>query len=82
MAQRKNPGIPVFTRELNEVVVTATRETKESWSNVAVPVTVISQKPSNRPLLLRLDIIQEQAGLFITQWLWRRCYECRNLIMH
>ena len=48
MAQRKTQD-SVFTRELNEVVVTATRNERK-LGNVAVPVTVISQKPSNRPL--------------------------------
>lgn len=65
MAQRKTQD-SVFTRELNEVVVTATRNERK-LGNVAVPVTVISQKTIQQAASLRLkDIIQEQAGLFIT----------------
>ncbi len=65
MAQR-NTQDSVFTRELNEVVVTATRNERK-LGNVAVPVTVISQKTIQQAASLRLkDIIQEQAGLFIT----------------
>lgn len=56
----------IFRKELNEVVVTATRNERK-LGNVAVPVTVISQKTIQQAASLRLkDIIQEQAGLFIT----------------
>ena len=49
-----------------EVVVTATRSERK-LSNVAVPTTIISQKNIQRAGSLRLtDILQEQAGLFLT----------------
>ena len=51
---------------LDEIVVTATR-TERKLSNVAVPVSVISSKTIAQAGSLRLkDILQEQAGLFIT----------------
>lgn len=56
----------VFRKELNEVVVTATRNERK-LSNVAVPVTIINKKTIQQAASLRLkDILQEQAGLFIT----------------
>lgn len=51
---------------LNEVVVTATR-TERKLGNVAVPVSVISQKNIQQAGSLRLnDILNEQAGLYLT----------------
>lgn len=51
---------------LDEVVVTATRNERK-LSNVAVPVSIISQKTIQRAGSLRLrDILQEQTGLFMT----------------
>ncbi len=51
---------------LDEVVVTATRNERK-LGNVAVPVSVISQKTIQRAGSLRLrDILQEQTGLFLT----------------
>ena len=50
----------------NEIVVTATR-TERKISNVAVPVSIISQKRIQQAGSLRLnDILQEQTGLFMT----------------
>jgi outer membrane receptor for ferrienterochelin and colicins len=52
--------------ELDEVVVTATKSERK-LSNVAVPVKVISQKTIQQSGSLRLNnILQEQAGLYIT----------------
>jgi len=51
---------------MNEVIVTSTR-TASKLGNVAVPVQVISQKTIKQSGSLRLkDILQEQAGLSIT----------------
>ena len=51
---------------LNEVVVTATR-TERKLGNVAVPVSIISQKNIRQAASLRLnDILNEQTGIFIT----------------
>ena len=51
---------------LNEIVVTATR-TERKLGNVAVPVTIISEKNIKQAASLRLnDILNEQAGLFLT----------------
>ena len=56
----------IFRKSLQEVVVTATRNERK-LGNVAVPVTVIHQKTIQQAASLRLrDILQEQAGLFIT----------------
>ncbi|MBS1563395.1 MAG: TonB-dependent receptor [Bacteroidetes bacterium] len=56
----------VRARELEEAVVTATRGERR-LGNVAVPVTVISQKTIRQSGSLRLnDILAEQAGLFIS----------------
>ncbi len=56
----------IFSKEIQEVVVTATRNERK-LSNVAVPTTVISQKNIQQAGSLRLkDILQEQTGLFIT----------------
>lgn len=53
-------------KELEEVVVTATR-TERKLSNVAVPVTVVNQKTIQQSGSLRLNnILQEQPGLYIT----------------
>ncbi len=50
----------------NEVVVTATK-TERKLSNVAVPVSIISQKKIQQAGSLRLnDILQEQTGIFLT----------------
>ena len=50
----------------NEIIVTATR-TEKKLGNVAVPVTLISSKQIAQAGSVRLaDILQEQAGLFIT----------------
>lgn len=52
--------------ELDEVVVTATKSERK-LSNVAVPVKLVSQKTILQSGSLRLNnILQEQAGLFIT----------------
>ena len=59
-------GDTLFNRTLDELVVTATR-TERKLGNVAVPVRIISQQAIQRAGSLRLkDILQEQAGLYIT----------------
>ncbi len=51
---------------LEEIVVTSTR-TETKLGNVAVPVSIINQKTIQQSGALRLkDILQEQAGLYIT----------------
>ena len=53
-------------RELQEVVVTATRQERR-LGNVAVPVTLIQQQQIRQAGSLRLrDILQEQSGLVMT----------------
>lgn len=53
-------------KQLDEVVVTATR-TERKLGNVAVPVTLITQKQIQQAGSLRLkDILQETTGMFIT----------------
>lgn len=60
----KTDSVPA--NELDEVVVTATRNERK-LSNVAVPVKIISQKTIQQSGALRLNaILQEQTGLFIT----------------
>ncbi len=57
-------SLPV--RQMDEVVITATR-TERKLSNVAVPVRIIDQKTIKQSGSLRLkDILQEQAGLYLT----------------
>lgn len=52
--------------ELDEVVVTATKSERK-LANVAVPVKIITQKTIQQSGSLRLNnILQEQAGLYIT----------------
>jgi outer membrane receptor for ferrienterochelin and colicins len=52
--------------QMDELVVTATR-TERKLGNVAVPVHIINQKAIQQAGSSRLkDILQEQAGLFIT----------------
>jgi outer membrane receptor for ferrienterochelin and colicins len=56
-----------FDRQLEEVVVTATRSERK-LSSVTVPTTIIPQKVIRQSGSLRLnDILGEQTGLFITQ---------------
>lgn len=56
----------LFNKTLDEVVITATR-TERKLGNVAVPVSIISQKTIQQAGSQRLkDILQEQPGLFIT----------------
>lgn len=56
----------LFSKELSEVVVTATR-TERKLGNVAVPVSIINQQTIRQAGTQRLkDILQEQSGLFIT----------------
>lgn len=51
---------------LDEIVITATR-TERKLGNVAVPVRIINQKTIQQAGSLRLrDILQEQAGLYLT----------------
>lgn len=65
-AQQQQLADSSFSKELDEVVVTATR-TQRKLGNVAVPVTVISQKTIQQAASVRLkDILQEQPGLIIT----------------
>jgi len=60
------PADSLTAKELDEAVVTATRSERRV-GNVAVPVTVISQKAIRQSGSLRLnDILSEQPGLFIT----------------
>jgi outer membrane receptor for ferrienterochelin and colicins len=55
-----------FLKSLSEIVVTATR-TERKLGNVAVPVSIISNKAIKLSGSLRLnDILQEQTGLYIT----------------
>jgi outer membrane receptor for ferrienterochelin and colicins len=64
-AQEKNAD-SVFNKDLDEVVVTATRSERK-LGNVAVPVTIIKQKTIQQSGSVRLhDILAEQSGLFIT----------------
>jgi outer membrane receptor for ferrienterochelin and colicin len=50
----------------DEIVVTGTR-TERKLSNVAVPTKIISRKTIQQAGSLRLsDVLQEQAGLFLT----------------
>jgi outer membrane receptor for ferrienterochelin and colicins len=56
----------VSLKNLNEIVVTATR-TERKLGNVAVPVTLISQKNIRQSGSLRLnEILQEQTGLVVS----------------
>jgi outer membrane protein TolC len=56
----------VSLKSLNEIVVTATR-TERKLGNVAVPVTLISQKNIRQSGSLRLnEILQEQTGLVVS----------------
>lgn len=56
----------LFNKTLEEVVITATR-TERKLGNVAVPVSIISQKTIQQAGSQRVkDILQEQPGLFIT----------------
>ena len=65
-AQKKQSPDTAFSKELNEVIVTATRNERKLGS-VAVPVNIISQKTIQQSGSLRLkDILQEQPGLFLT----------------
>ena len=65
-AQKKQLPDTTFSKELNEVVVTATRNERK-LGNVAVPVNIISQKTIQQAASVRLkDILQEQPGLFLT----------------
>ena len=65
-AQNKRLPDSTFNKELNEVVITATR-TERKLGNIAVPVNIISQKTIQQSGSLRLkDILQEQPGLFLT----------------
>lgn len=51
---------------LNEIVVTATR-TERKLGNIAVPVSIITEKNIKQAASLRLnDILNEQVGLFLT----------------
>ena len=60
------PSADTLYGSANEIVVTATR-TEKKLSNVAVPVTLISSRQIAQAGSVRLaDILQEQAGLFIT----------------
>ena len=60
------PSADTLYGSANEIVVTATR-TEKKLGNVAVPVTLISSKQIAQAGSVRLaDILQEQAGLFIT----------------
>jgi len=57
----------MFDRQLEDVVVTATR-TERKLSNVTVPTMVVAQKTIRQSGSLRLnEILGEQTGLFITQ---------------
>lgn len=60
------PEDTTTVKGLDEVVITATR-TERKLSNVAVPVRIINQKTIQQAGTLRLkDILQEQAGLYLT----------------
>lgn len=64
--QSTTQGDSLIQKALNEVVVTATRNERK-LGNVAVPVSIITQKTIQQAASMRLkDILQEQAGLFIT----------------
>lgn len=59
-------GDTLFSKTLNELVVTATR-TERKLSNIAVPVQIISQKTIKQSGSQRVnDILSEQTGLYIT----------------
>jgi outer membrane receptor for ferrienterochelin and colicins len=65
-SQLQNEEDSSKTKQLDEVVVTATR-TERKLSNIAVPVQLISGKTIQQSGSVRLnDILQEQTGLFIT----------------
>ncbi|MEP7165440.1 MAG: TonB-dependent receptor [Ferruginibacter sp.] len=68
ITRAQNNQIPdtTFSKELNEVIITATRNERK-LGNIAVPVSIISQKNIQQAASLRLkDILQEQPGLFLT----------------
>ncbi|MBU3714092.1 MAG: TonB-dependent receptor [Ferruginibacter sp.] len=65
-ANAQKDSFPSLNNMLEEVVVTSTR-TENKLGNVAVPVKIISKATIQQAGSLRLkDILQEQAGLFIT----------------
>ncbi len=56
----------IIKNPLEEVVITATR-TERKLGNIAIPVTLISQKQLKQTGALRLnEILQEQTGLFLS----------------
>lgn len=62
-AQQNENNLSDSVKSLSEVVITATR-TERKLGNVAVPVTIISQKQIQQAGSLRLrDILQETTGL-------------------
>lgn len=66
LAQEHKPVDSFRLHQLEEVVVTATRN-ERALGNVAVPVTIVSHKDIEQAGSLRLkDILQEQTGLFLT----------------
>ncbi len=66
MATAQNDTSKTSSKTLDEIVVTSTR-TETKLSNVAVPTNIINQKTIQQAGSLRLkDILQEQAGLNIT----------------
>lgn len=65
-AQQNENNVSDSVKSLSEIVITATR-TERKLGNVAVPVTIISQKQIQQAGSLRLrDILQETTGLFLT----------------
>ena len=64
-AQNKQLPDTAFSKELNEIIITATR-TLKSTGNVPVPVQVISKKFIQQTGSQKLiDILQQQAGLIL-----------------
>lgn len=65
-AQEKGKTDSLWSKKLDEVVVTATRSERQMGA-LPMPVTVVSQKQIRQMGSLRLnDVLAEQTGLFIT----------------
>ena len=65
-AQEKGKADSLWSKKLDEVVVTATRSERQMGA-LPMPVTLVSQKQIKQMGSLRLnDVLAEQTGLFIT----------------
>jgi len=62
----QTPSDSLVKNPLEEIVITATR-TERKLGNIAIPVTLITQKQLKQTGALRLnEILQEQTGLFLS----------------